>query len=213
MALRAALVVHVFALAAAGCVHMLPLVQTPGPVDPPPSADPVPSGQGRVYVDVVDGPTQIQVVKSVEGTDQVNDMQFETETLEVQSACTTPCVLDLPLGRHLLAFPERGSGGVDLASVIASPTPTVYRRALGFRQRGGAGFVLGLLGVIFGGSSFATGAALLPVGLADGSHDTRLAGAITLGAGAVLTAAGIWAILHNPATEQAGAGAQYGLGR
>lgn len=200
------------ALTAAGCVHTLPPVATPGPVDTPSTGGPVPDGRGRIYVDVVDGPTEVQVVKHVESTVQLDDdSDMEVETLDVQSTCTSPCTLDLPLGRNLLAFPKRGSGGVDLAHVIAAPTPTVYRRALGFRQRGGAGYILGVLGVAFGGASFVTGAALLPVGLAEGSHGLTLGGGITLGAGAILTAVSIWAIMKNPSTEQAGAGAQYGL--
>jgi len=131
--------------------------------------------------------------------------------LEVQALCTTPCALDLALGRHTLAFPMRGAGGDDLADVLASPNPTVYRRALGLRRSGGAGFALGVLGATFGGMSLATGAALLPVGLAKDSHGMTLAGEITLGAGALLTAVGVWAIADHPLVEQAGAGAQYAL--
>ena len=93
----------------------------------------------------------------------------------------------------------------------SSPSPTLYRRALGWRQKGGAGFALGVLGASFGGASFVTGAALLPTGLAKDNHGLTLAGGITLGVGALLTAAGIWAIANNPLMEQAGAGAQYGL--
>ena len=93
-----------------------------------------------------------------------------------QAACTSPCVLDLPLGNHLLAFPVRGAGGVDLVRVTASPSPTLYRRALGWRQKGGAAFVLGVLGASLGGTSFVTGAALLPTGLAKESHGLTLAG-------------------------------------
>jgi hypothetical protein len=207
---RSALLVYVLSTAA-GCIHTLPPVPTPGPAVPPRADTPVPPGYGRVYVDVVDGPTEVRVVKPVTVTEKVNDEEFETEELEDQTICRSPCVLDLPLGRHLLAFPVRGAGGVDLARVIVTPSPTVYRRALGWRQSGGAGFVLGVLGATFGGASFATGAALLPTGLAKDNHGLTLSGEITLGAGALLTAAGIWAIVNNPLMEQAGAGAQYGL--
>jgi hypothetical protein len=211
MTVRSALIVLVLALPSAGCIHALPPRETPGPVDPPPASFPPAPGLGRVYVDVVDGPIRVRVVKPVTVTETLNDEQFETEELEDQAACTSPCVLDLPLGKHLLAFPVRGAGGVDLASVTASSSPTVYRRALGWRQSGGAGFVLGVLGASFGGVSAVTGAALLPTGLAKDSHGLTLAGGITLGVGALLTAAGIWAIVDHPLAEQAGAGAQYGL--
>jgi hypothetical protein len=208
---RSALLIHALALAAAGCIHALPPVATPGPAAPPRASAPVAPGYGRIYVDVVDGPTNVRVVKRVTVNEEVNDQEIETETLEVETACTSPCVLDLKLGRHTLAFPMRGSGGVDLARVIASPSPSVYRRALGWRRSGGAGFALGVLGASFGGTSFVTGAALLPVGLAKDRHGLTLAGEITLGIGALLTAAGIWAIANNPLMEQAGAGAQYVL--
>lgn len=201
----------VLAFAAAGCIHALPPRETPGPVVPPPATVPLAPGLGRVYVDVVDGPVRVRVVNPITVTETVNDQQFESEELEDQAACTSPCVLDLPLGNHLFAFPVRGAGGVDLVRVTASPSPTLYRRALGWRQKGGAAFVLGVLGASLGGTSFVTGAALLPTGLAKESHGLTLAGGITAGVGALLTAAGIWAIANNPLAEQSGAGAQYGL--
>ena len=193
----------------AGCIHELPPVATPGPANPPSATTAVPPGHGLIYVDVVDGPAVVRVVKPVEVTEQLNDQEIETEALEEQSHCTAPCVLDLSLGPHVLAFPMRGSGGVELANVMASPNPTVYRRALGWRRKGGAGFVLGVLGAAFGGASFTTGAVLLPIGLVKDRDGMKLAGEITLGAGAILTAVGIWAITQNPLFEQAGAGAQY----
>ena len=211
MTVRSALILQVLALTAAGCIQALPPRATPGPVVPPPATAPLAAGLGRLYVDVVDGPTQVRVVRPIAVTETVNDQEIETEELEDQAICTSPCVLDLPLGRHLLAFPVRGAGGVDLARVIVSPSPTVYRRALGWRERGGAGFVLGVLGASFGGASFVTGAALLPTGLAKDNHGLAFAGGITLGAGALLTAAGILAIANHPFAEQAGAGAQYGV--
>lgn len=204
-------VLPLWALTAAGCIQALPPRATPGPVVPPAADSPPAPGQGRIYVDVLDGPVRVRVVKPVTVTETVNDQEFESEELEDQATCVSPCFLDLPLGTHLLAFPVRGAGGVDLAHVLASPTPTVYRRALGWREPGGAGFVLGVLGASFGGASFITGAALLPTGLAKDNHALTLAGGITLGAGALLTAAGILAIASHPLGEQAGAGAQYGL--
>src|SRR6185437_12226539 len=170
MTVRSVLILQVLALSAAGCIHELPPRETPGPVAAPPASLPPAPGLGRIYVDVVDGPTYVRVVKPVTVTETVNDEQFESEQLEDQTTCTSPCVLDLPLGKHLFAFPVRGAGGVDVARVIASPSPTVYRRALGWRQRGGAGFVPGVVGAALGGTSFVTGAALLPVGLAKDSH-------------------------------------------
>ena len=102
-----------------------------------------------------------------------------------------------------------GAGGVDLASVVVSPRPTLYRPALGRQERGGAGVILGILGASLGGMSLVTGAALLPVGLAKDNPGLTFAGEITLAAGAVVTALGIWGITNDPFVEQAGAG--YGV--
>jgi hypothetical protein len=211
MTVRSALIIHALALAAAGCIHALPPRATPGPVLPPPDTLPLAPGLGRLYIDVVDGPVRVRAVKPITVTETFNGEQFEEEELEDQATCISPCVLDLPLGSHLLAFPVRGAGGVDLARVIVSPSPTLYRHALGWRQAREVGFTLGVLGASFGGVSFVTGGALLPVGLAKDSQGLTLAGGITLGVGALLTAAGIWAIAKHPLMEQAGAGAQYEL--
>jgi hypothetical protein len=132
--------------------------------------------------------------------------------LETEQECRTPCVLDLPLGHRLFAFPMHSSFKEEVDDVWVSPTPSLYRRALGSRRSGGAGFVLGVLGTTFGGTSLATGAALFPVGLATDKSGLTTSGAITLGIGAVLTALGIWAIAENPALEQRGVGALYNLG-
>jgi hypothetical protein len=200
----------VLAATSVGCIHTFaPVPAPPPPMEPPRSDRPVPPGYGRIFVDVADGPVFVSVVEPVEVTETLNDQTVTSEVLRDQGGCTSPCILDLRLGAHLLAFPMRGSGGVDLAHVVATPRPTVYRHALGWRQKGGAGFVLGLLGVSFGGMSVTTGAALLPVGLVKGSEGMTLAGEITLGVGAVLTVVGIWAMASNPSMVQAGGGAQY----
>jgi hypothetical protein len=173
---------------------------------------PIPPGLGRIYIDVVDGPTNVREVQWVSEQVTLNDQVYEDSVLDTLQRCRTPCVLDLPLGHRLLAFPMRGSVQVEVDDVGISPTPALYRRALGWRRSGGALSVLGILGASFGGCSLATGASLLPVGLATDNSGLTTSGAITLGVGAVLTALGIWAIAANPAFEQPGAGAQYDVG-
>jgi hypothetical protein len=207
-------------LFSAGCVHMVPPPPVPGSVQPPRFYAPIPPGQGRVYLDVVDGPTNVRVVKQVsvevprspEEAEVFGEGVDEETVLETEQKCRTPCILDLPLGHQLFAFPMHGSRKEEVDDVLVSPTPSLYRRALGSRRSGGAGFVLGVLGTTFGGISLATGAALFPVGLANDNSGLTTSGAITLGVGAVLTALGIWAIAENPAFEQPGAGAHYDLG-
>jgi hypothetical protein len=198
-------------LLSVGCIHELPPPPTPGPIQPPPLDRPVPPGDGRIYLDVVDGPSDVRVVHPITVEKRLNHQLYEDTELETVQTCTTPCVLDLPLGHQLIAFPIRFSLKEDVEDVLVSPTPSLYRRALGSRQRGGAGYVLGILGVSFGGSSLVTGAALLPVGLATDRSGMTTAGAITLGAGAILTAISIWALAANPTFEQPGAGAHYDL--
>jgi len=198
-------------LLAVGCVHRFPPPPTPGLVLPVPVPTVIPPGQGRVYVDVVDGPTDVRAVSPVSVTVALGDQVYEDSVLETVARCRTPCVLDLPLGNQLLAFPMRGSRRSEVDTVSVSMNPSLYRRALGSRRSGGAGFVLGVLGATFGGLSGVTGAALLPTGLATNQSGLTTAGAITLGAGAALIAVGIWAISENPILEQLGAGAQYDL--
>jgi hypothetical protein len=165
-----------------------------------------------VYVDVVDGPTNVRVVRWITVTfGEHRDDLYEATVLDTLEECRTPCVFDLPPGHQLLAFPMHGWRQVEVDDVWVSPTPSLYRRALGWGRSGGAGFVLGVLGATFGGMSLATGAALLPVGLATDKSGLTTSGAITLGVGAVLTALGIWAIAENPELRRPGAGAQYDL--
>ena len=194
-----------------GCIHTFPPPPTPGPGQPPRFDAPIASGKGRVYIDVVDGPTNVRVVNPVSVEVTLGDQVYEDTVLETEQACRTPCVLNLPLGHQLLAFPMRGSGPGEVDDVWVSATPSLYRRALGSRRSGGAGFVLGVLGAAFGGISLVTGAALFPVGIATDKSGLTTSGAITLGVGAVLTALGIWAMAENPILEQPGAGAKYDL--
>jgi hypothetical protein len=60
----------------------------------------------------------------------LGDQVYEDTVLETEQVCQTPCVLDLPLGHQLLAFPMRGSGPVEVDEVSVSATPSLYRRAL-----------------------------------------------------------------------------------
>jgi hypothetical protein len=202
------------ALLAAGCVQQIPPPATPDPV-PPLVEDlpPVEEGNGRVIVDVVDGPTDVMafmrhsLVVEVDKGKTLTASSVSTETL-----CTSPCAVDLPLGRHTLAFPTRGGRGrLEVGQVDVGAVPTVYRRALGSYESAGAGLVLGILGVTFGGMSAITGMVLLPVGLANENDGMTLAGGITLGVGALLTTVGIIGIAVSPSTEQPGASIQFVL--
>jgi hypothetical protein len=203
-----------------GCAHVFPPPPTPGPIRPALLDTPIAPGRGRVYIDVVDGPTNVRVIRPVDVTETevcgpdsgcVGTQVFQDTVLETELWCRTPCVLDLTLGDKLIGFPMRGWGQEEIDTVTVSPTPSLYRKALGWGRSGGGSYALGILGVTFGGVSFVTGAALLPVGLATDKSGFTTSGAITLGVGAVLTTLGIWAISANPKLKQPGAGAQYDL--
>ena len=173
----------------------------------------LPEGHGRVVVDVVDGPTQVMRITTasvVVGMDK--DRPILASSQSTEPLCVTPCAVDLPLGRHVLAFPTRGGRGmIEMDHIDVHGHPTVYRRALGRAEPAGAGLVLGILGATFGGMSMITGIVLLPVGLANDSGGMALAGGITLGVGAALVALGVLGIAGDPRTEQPGNAIQFDL--
>ena len=183
----------------AACVKHLPASPTPDArVVVKPSPTPPASGYGRLVVDVVDGPTPVQVVRMEPR--QVNEGgRIRLRIVEApQVLCQrTPCVVDPPLGNMLLGFPVIGNeDDLEVELVHIGAQPTAYRRALSQldkRKRGG-GFVMGILGASIGGSAVMTGAALLPIGISKENDTMTWAGGISLGAGVVLTTLGILAI-------------------
>ena len=195
----------------ASCVVRLAPPPTPGPAVPPRSAAPIADGFGRAYLEVLDGPTDIYTLEVRTLRMAVGRERISARMLAGGRLCTTPCVVDLPLGTHTLAFPVRGGHNLDLVDIDVGDRPFLYRRVLARRSSGGAGEALGVLGVTFGGLSLATGATLLPIGLATEHDGMSLAGGVTLAAGAALLVAGIYALAANPAHEQPGVGASYPL--
>jgi hypothetical protein len=191
------------------CVVQRPPPAAPPMVAPPRSDVPPAPGTTRVYVDVVDGPSEVYALARTAVAVRVDDQEVAASALVTEVLCVTPCSLDLRPGRQSLAFPVRGAPGrLELATLDVGARPLLYRRVLGHRDPGGAGMVLGILGVTFGGLSLVTGATLLPVGLGVDSDGMTLAGGITLAAGALLTTVGILAIRGDPIHEQPGVGAQ-----
>lgn len=205
------------ALFASGCVHTLPPPAAPDPVVPTVEARPLADGQGRVLIDVTDGPTNVYrwvSADAVVGMDK--DVPIVASRVTSEVLCTTPCVIDGPPGTYRLGFPFHGGGGFDMAEVQILTEPTVYRRSLGTRRRGGGGLALGIVSTSFGGMSLACGAAFLPIGLTRDEGEGGgfvIAGAVTLIAGAILTALGVWGIAASPTIEQQGAEIQFTLPR
>jgi len=201
-------------LLVSGCTRRMAPPAEPDPI-PPPTQDlpPLAEGQGRVIVDVVDGPTEVHRATTrsiVVGIDK--DRPIVVSRRSTEQMCVSPCAVDLSPGRYTLAFPTPGgSGRFELDVVDVKTEPTVYLRDLGRYESAGAGLPLGILGVVFGGAAMITGVTLLPVGVATDNDGMALAGGITLGSGAVLTTLGILGIALSPSLEQPGTGVQFPL--
>ena len=195
---------------AGSCVRQLPPAPTPEPRAPAvDTTAPLAPGYGRLVIDVVEGPTAVQRVhmqaQQVDSSLGRSGFWF-VETPELLCP-TSPCVADLPIGNVLLGFPVLGdSGSSEVELVYVDSEPTVYRRSLSiYENHGGAGRVLGIVAASLGGMSMTTGAALLPIGLAKDKDGLTLAGATTLGAGAIVLTFGILGIVRYAPTYRTGA--------
>ena len=203
------------ALCSVNCVRQLPANPAPPAVVPPgTTSSPTAQGQGRLIIDVVDGPTEVQRVhmqaKPIT-TRQGTHYSFH-ETSEPLCA-RTPCAVDLPSGNVLLGFPVRGDAHpMDIELVYIGEGPTVYRRELSYYRRNkGAMYKLGIIAASVGSASLITGSALLPIGLNDGNNGLTIAGAITLGAGALATTLGILGIRADSPTYRPGSANHFSL--
>lgn len=201
---------------ASGCVKHLPRAATPEHTVPDVDvATPPPEGQGRLVIDVVEGPTEVKRVdmkpEAVEGDDGRVSYRFGESVEDLCDA--TPCAIDLQPGNVILAFPVIGDENalrIDLVHVGSDTS--VYRRSLAvYDSRKGGGYKFGIVGTVLGASGMVTGAALLPVGLADDKSAMALAGGVTLGVGTALMALGIWLINANAPTIRPGSWAHYPL--
>ncbi len=115
----------------------------------PPSPAPRP-GHGRLYVDTVGGPARVgKITKIVETQIAVPNYSMMTLTngvmipvvsgtrsvaakrREVRPLCATPCVVDLPIGDHLVEL-RRDRNHVDIVNLrITGNARNAYRHALG----------------------------------------------------------------------------------
>jgi hypothetical protein len=195
-------------VSASACVRQLPPRATPDPVAPQvDTSTPIPEGHGRLVVDVVDGPVSVQRVQ-MEGQPSTNAQGRPTfRFVEVpHTLCSSPCVADVPQGNMLLGFPVIGSNRLDVELVHVGPDPSVYRRSLSIytdNHRGAR--ILGIISTSVGGAALITGISLLSIGLGKDLDGMTAAGGITLGAGVVLTTAGILMIRRFAATYKPGA--------
>ena len=196
----------------AACGEHLPPAETPAPVAPAvESSAPPAEGQGRLIVDVLEGPTPVhRVFMAAERIGGASSYRlYETSELLCPRS---PCVADLPAGNVLLGFPVLGDrDAMDVELVHIGPETSVHRRSLSVRQGGGAIHTLGIVGTSIGGTAMAAGAALLPIGLAKDKDGLTTAGAITLGTGAVLLTLGILGIVNDPPIHRPGSSIHFTL--
>lgn len=210
------LTLGVLALACAACIKQLPPAPIPEPVPPRIAAGSAPAGgNGRLIVDVVDGPAPVQRVR-MEATPSPNaqgvpTVRFEQTPTELCPAA--PCVTEIPFGNVLLGFPVIGDeGALETELVNVGPEPSVYRRSLSvYTDNTGATRVLGILATSIGAASAITGTALLPIGLSKDNDGMTLAGGVTLGGGLALVVAGILMIRADSPTFRPGSSNHYPL--
>lgn len=189
-----------------GCARVLMPPPAPPRQSPDLSAEPpVPEGAGRLYVDVVDGPTPVRSVERSSLRLQIGGGTLLAHRRRTEQLCVTPCLVDLPYGRYELAFPSRGSGRLETDEINVGPSPMVYRRALGLHDPPGAGHALGIVSTVFGAIAMVIGTVFLPVGLGTDSDSMARAGGITLGVGGALVALGIVGVALSPTVSQRGA--------
>jgi hypothetical protein len=203
-------------LVSTGCVRHLPPLPAPDAIVPATNTASEPeAGKGRLVIDVVDGPTPIQRIQM--NAEPFDDGQGRTRFrfYEVPEplCATSPCVVDLTPGNVLLGFPVTGDGNsIEVELVHVGEETTVYRRSLSHSSHNrGALWVLGIVGTSLGGTSFLTGTTLLPLGLADGNDGLTLAGATTLGGGALLVTLGILAIRADSPIYRPGSAIHFSL--
>lgn len=181
---------------AGGCVNTLAPAPPPAQVAPrltlgaPPAA-----GQGRLVVDVVDGPTPVRRVRME--AKRIGEHSFRFSEVDAILCAASPCVADLPTGNVLLGFPVVGkSGTTETELVHVGPKTSVYRRSLSvYEEKSDSVYVLGIIGTVLGAGAAITGGTLLPIGLGNDNDRLALAGGITLGAGVILVTLSRWAMM------------------
>lgn len=203
-------------LVSTGCVRQLPPLPAPDAIVPSTNTSSAPApGKGRLVIDVVDGPTPLQRVdmKAEPFEDDQGRTRFRFHEAPEPLCATSPCVLDLTPGNVLLGFPVAGDDhSMEIELVHVGEETAVYRRSLShYRHNKGALWVLGIIGTSLGGTSLLTGTTLLPLGLADGNEGLTVAGATTLGGGALLITLGVLAIRADSPTYRPGSANHFPL--
>jgi hypothetical protein len=129
------------ALATAACRTQLP------PPEPPDFARPralapgdPPAGAGRVYVDVTNAHARVFSLAPAFANGRELDRPVDDEIVSTDEGyfharrrCTTPCVLDLPVGPQRLLLVRDHIGDSELILAPVGAAPLVLRRTMGAR--------------------------------------------------------------------------------
>lgn len=149
-------------------------------------------GQGRVTIDVVDGPADVAVVAS-EGVDFIWSARGSATAWgqTVAPVCTSPCAANLPFGSYriktsVLSDPSIGD---DDGILIVEEQPTTWRRAPTITKKRTGLLVGGVTMTILG---LVIGPGLLVVGAKEAnSSDPLLNSGVLFGTGAAFTVMGL----------------------
>lgn len=224
------------ALFVSACVSHLPPPARPAIVPPqlrqPPG--PLAAGHGRVVLDVVDGPTEVELVTGYDrervrvssttsryfssrsaasgqtsegwrgpGLYSVRSTTTETRvSVRARHVCTSPCVVDLPLGSHelRLTLQSADSERVEHVTMRFDAQPRLHRRVLELREERVTPWALGVASLLLGAIGLLAGA-LGTYSLAGGGdladdEVPRVVGvtALSWALGVGLTSLGVWLV-------------------
>ncbi len=222
--------VVVLAVVAIGCnakFKQLPQRSPPAQLAPAldPPTSPPPADHGRIYVDVEDGNSTVGRVTKIEQKEEIRQsasvtmigtipivvpttVAVDVEHRSIDLLCTSPCWIDLPLGKtHMLAITRVGGRHTDLISLAAKHEPFAYRHGLGTKEDDRSiGSAIGpAIVVAFGVTALVT----LPL-LALGIDNTPVLLGIGIG-GAIAATGGIYWLMATRPVHQDGAGVSYAL--
>ncbi len=158
-------------------------------------------GYGRVVLDAIDGPMQV-TVEHDPSFKLSSEARLPSRTGEL---CTTPCVVDLPVGRYrLYLFDTTGEQRGDQDDLRVQSGLNVYRRAVGKYVTPSAGDRIAPTIVLV------IAAGLAVAGVAFAVEEEEIAAIGFLGSGVALgIGGGIWAYQASRAIEQQGATTYY----
>jgi hypothetical protein len=166
---------------------------------------PIAPNHGRVVLDTTSGPMRVTAKY---------DPSFTPPGGSIEKGlggelCTTPCVVDLPVGRYRLFFSATANAESSLGDsddLIVNPGLTVYRRAPGRYQTSSPADQVGPVALFAAGVLAVTiGAALLSAHAASKDGDQAAPAALIVGGSAALIGGGVWSYDRSRATQQDGA--------